>query len=184
MIKYVSVDIESDGPIPGENSMISLGAVIFTESDILNTFEINLHPLPEASQDPNTMTEFWAKNPEAWEYCTSHPAPPDVAMDEFDAWLSSYNGKKVFVAYPLGFDFTFTHYYFHRFLGRDPFGFSGLDLKTLAMALLKLPFRETTKRRMPKEWFKGSPKHNHTPAQDAMGQAILCQNMLKELGGS
>ena len=43
---YVSIDIEADGPAPGLNSMLSLGAAAFTSDGALaQTFSVNLEPL-------------------------------------------------------------------------------------------------------------------------------------------
>ena len=50
----------------------------------------------------------------------------------------------MFVAYPAGFDFLFVYWYLIHFVGRSPFSFSALDMKTYAAALLKLPYRNAT----------------------------------------
>ncbi len=53
---YFSVDIESDGPIPIRNSMLSFGAAAFTEDgELVGKFTRNLELLPGATQDPKTM---------------------------------------------------------------------------------------------------------------------------------
>ena len=53
---YVSVDVETDGPIPGVHSMLSLGAAAFdAEWSPRGTWSANLEPLPEAAEDPRTM---------------------------------------------------------------------------------------------------------------------------------
>ena len=66
---YVSIDIEADGPAPGLNSMLSLGAAAFTSDGALaQTFSANLEPLPEAHEDERTM-RWWASQPAAWEAC-------------------------------------------------------------------------------------------------------------------
>ena len=45
MITYVVIDAEFDGPLPGINSMISLGAVAINKNgDTLGDFEINILP--------------------------------------------------------------------------------------------------------------------------------------------
>ena len=67
---YISVDIETDGPIPGEYSMLSLGAAAFMpddESNTVGTFEVNLPRLDGAGQDPDTM-KWWDTQKEAWEH--------------------------------------------------------------------------------------------------------------------
>jgi DNA polymerase III alpha subunit (gram-positive type) len=175
---YVSVDVESDGPIPGPNSMLSFGAAAYQLADkLVDTFEANLETLPDAKPNPETMT-WWATQPEAWEICRQNPRPPDEAMREFSEWLKELPGKPVCVCYPAGYDFTFIYWYLIRFAGESPFGFQALDIKTLAMAALGKSFRETSKKNMPKEWFKGLPKHTHKAVDDAVEQgALFCRIM-------
>ena len=45
-MSYIVVDIEADGPIPGDYSMISIGAVIVDES-LEKTFYGTLNPISE-----------------------------------------------------------------------------------------------------------------------------------------
>ena len=56
---YISIDIEADGPIPGGNSMLSLGAAAFElgsgNRTPIDLYEVNLQPLPTATPDPDTM---------------------------------------------------------------------------------------------------------------------------------
>ncbi len=101
-------------------------------------------------------------------------------MADYLAWLKELPGKVVFVAYPAGFDFTFVYWYLHRFTGESPFSHSALDIKTLAMALLKRPYRDSTKRNMPKRWFSTRP-HTHVALDDALEQGELFCNMFREL---
>jgi DNA polymerase III epsilon subunit-like protein len=63
---------------------------------------------------------------------------PAEAMAAFDAWIArqAAGGQRpVFVAYPVAFDWMFVAYYFHRFLGRNPFGYAGLDVKSFYLGL-------------------------------------------------
>ena len=177
---YVSVDVESDGPIPGENSMLSFGAAAFDPSlplkeSMVSTFEINLKQLPEAHTNPDTM-KWWQTQQEAWDYCRRDTQDPQHAMQSFNAWTESLNGKPVFVAYPAGYDFTFMYWYMIKFTGKSPYGFSALDLKSFAMAKLGTTFKGTTKKNMPKSWFTKHP-HNHKALDDAIGQGWLFMNM-------
>ena len=150
---YVSTDIETDGPIPGPNSMLSFGSAAFTaEGRLLSTFEANLEALPGASGNQGTMN-WWATQPEAWTACRENLRDPAEAMPAYAAWVKGLPGKPVFVAYPAGFDFLFVYWYLIRFAGGSPFSFSALDIKSYAMAVLGTEFRETLKRNMPKRWF-------------------------------
>jgi DNA polymerase III alpha subunit (gram-positive type) len=175
---YVSTDIESDGPIPGPNSMLSFASVAFDKGGKeLGSFSRNLDLLPDATPDPNTM-EWWATQGDAWAACRKDLVSPKKAMEDYIKWVKSLPGKPVFVAYPAGFDFTFMYQYLIRFAGTSPFSFSALDIKSYAMAKLGTPYRNTTKRRMPKEWFPKLP-HTHVAEDDAREQGLLFIAMLK-----
>ncbi len=175
----MSVDVETDGPIPGPHSMLSLGAAAFdVEGGMIATFSTNLAPLPDGAGHPSTM-EWWATQPEAWDACRRDPAPPEDAMRRFDVWVRALPGRPVFVGYPAAFDFSFVHWYLLRFTGATPFSHSALDIKTYAMCLLGVPFREAVKRRMPDAWRSERP-HTHVAIDDAIAQGELFVRMLAE----
>lgn len=174
---YVSTDVETDGPIPGPHSMLSFGSAAYTaDKRLVATFEANLHTLPGATGNPETM-EWWRTQPEAWAAHRENLQEPEAAMRAYVAWLKGLPGKPVFVGYPAGFDFLFVYWYLIRFAGESPFSFSALDIKSFAMAVLGTDYRETAKKRMPKEWFDDLP-HTHKALDDAIEQGALFCNML------
>ena len=64
---YISTDIETDGPIPGPHSMLSLGSAAYTAGkQLLGTFSANLETLPGASAHPfksrADYSEGWAES--------------------------------------------------------------------------------------------------------------------------
>ena len=176
---YVSTDVETDGPIPGQHSMLSLGSAAFlADKTLVATFTVNLTTLPDAVADPKT-TEWWKTQPEAWLACRENQQPPLQAMKEYAAWLKGLGGAPVFVAYPAAFDFMFVCWYLHRFAGENPFGWSALDIKTFAMAIQKTNFSDISKRNMPRHWFDQLP-YTHKALDDAISQGALFCNMLGE----
>ncbi|NJN16579.1 MAG: exonuclease [Oscillochloris sp.] len=176
---YVSTDVESDGPIPGPHSMLSFASAAYTaDKHLLRTFSANLEPLPGATGHPETMA-WWETQPEAWAACRVDLQAPAQAMRNYVAWLKALPGKPVFVAYPAGFDFLFVYWYLIRFTGESPFSHSALDIKSYAMALLKIEYRATVKRAMPKHWFDPH-RHTHVALDDAIEQGALFCNMLAE----
>jgi hypothetical protein len=176
---YVSTDIEADGPIPGPHSLLSLGSAAYqADKTLIATFSANLETLPDAQGDPQTMA-WWQKQPEAWTACRENPRPPPAVMAEYLAWLKALPGSPVFVAYPAAYDFMFVYWYLIRFTGESPFSHSALDIKTLAMAMLRLPYRRSIKQNMPRRWFDPLP-HTHTALDDAIEQGALFCNMLQE----
>jgi hypothetical protein len=176
---YVSTDVESDGPIPGPNSMLSFGSAAYLADKILvDTFSANLQTLPDAGGDPATM-EWWRQHPDAWARTRTDLEEPAAAMTRYVRWLKKLPGRPVFVAYPAGYDFLFVYWYLIRFAGESPFSFSALDIKTYAMALLGCEYRDAVKRNMPRRWFDDLP-HNHVALDDALEQGALFCNMLAE----
>ena len=175
---YISTDVETDGPIPGPNSMLSMGSAAYTpDKRLVSTFSVNFELLEGAAPDPKTAA-WWATQPAAWAACREDLEAPAAAMNRYVAWIATLPGKPVFVAYPAGFDFLFVYWYLMRFVGESPFSHSALDMKTYAMALLKKGYRDSTKRNMPKSWFDPLP-HSHVALDDAIEQGALFCNMLQ-----
>ncbi|HYM61768.1 MAG TPA: exonuclease [Thermoanaerobaculia bacterium] len=176
---YVSTDVEADGPIPGPHSMLSFGSAAFRRSgEMLSTFSANLELLPGAAPDPRTQA-WWESQPDAWAACRQDLEEPAIAMRRYVAWLRALPGKPVFVGYPAAYDFMFVYWYVMRFAGESPFSHSALDIKTAAMLALGKPYREATKKNMPRRWF-GEQPHTHVALDDAIGQGMLFCNILKE----
>ena len=174
---YVSVDIESDGPIPGPHSMLSLGSAAYTEDcERVSTFSMNLELLEGATGHPDNMA-WWGENQAAWEASRREPRPPAEAMPEYAEWLEDLPGRPVFVGYPAAWDFMFVQWYLHRFAGRSPFGHSALDIRSYAMAVLREPYWRISKSTMPERWIPEA-RHTHVAVDDAIEQGELFCNIL------
>ena len=177
---YVSTDVETDGPIPGPYSMLSIGcAAYLPDKTVLGTFSANLETLPGASGHPRTMA-WWDTQKPAWEACRKDCVSPEKAMGDCLAWLKALPGMPVFVAFPVTFDFMFVQWYLFRFTGSSPFAHSGIDLRTLGMALTNSTWQRSTKAHLPKRWFDPLP-HTHVVLDDALEQGAMFCNMLAEL---
>jgi hypothetical protein len=75
----------------------------------------------------------------------------------------------------VAFDWQFINYYFHRFLGRNPFGFSGRRIGDLYAGLVKDAYKAN-------DWKKYRvTKHSHNPVDDARGNAEALKKF-RELG--
>lgn len=180
---YLSVDIEADGPIPGPNAMMSIGAVAFDiDRNMLGCFSANLMPLPGSVPNPETMT-FWAANPAAFAATQSDRREPADAMRDYLAFLKGLPRRPIFVGYPAAYDFMWHHWYLLAFTREDPCGFAPLDMKSYGAAMLGCPFRESAKKRYPEHWFSGAPPHDHTALTDAIGQGVMAVNMMREAMG-
>lgn len=157
------VDVEADGPIPGDYSMISFGAVAVT-GELDQTFYAQLKPISE-----KFVPEALAVSGFSRADCLTFE-DPQVKMKEFDKWLSQYE-RPMFIADNNGFDWQFINWYFHHFLNRNPFGFSSTNLGSLYKGLVK-----NTKKN-----FKHlrKTKHTHHPVDDAIGNAEAMLEMKK-----
>ena len=179
---YISVDVEADGPIPGPNSMLSLGAAAFLVKDggfqMVGMFKKNLEQIEGASPNADTLA-WWKERPLAWELATKEPLPARVVMYQFTKWVESMGARPVFVGYPVTYDFLFVYWYLMKFVGHSPFSHSGLDIKTFAMSMMNAGYRDSTKKNMPKRWFSKRP-HTHDALEDAIEQGELFMNMLQE----
>ena len=177
---YVSTDIETNGPHIGRNSILSLASVAFSEDKtLLSTFSVNLETLPNGEENPVTMA-WWQQFPDAWSAARLQLVSPEVGMSNYVNWLTQLPGRPIFVGYPIAFDFSFVVYYLERFTGKNPFGFSAIDLRSLAMGLNQTSFLESSKQHWPAHWFEDKP-HTHIALDDAIEQGTAFCNMLTEI---
>ncbi|HEY4328332.1 MAG TPA: exonuclease [Phycisphaerae bacterium] len=183
---YFSTDVETDGPIPGPNSMLSFASACYTaDKQLLGTFSANLFPLPGAAPDLKTLA-WWQSQGPAWDAVQKDRQDPASALPAYSAWMKSlcsqHKARPVFVAYPVLFDAMFVYWYLIKFTGESPFSHSALDIKTMAMTVLKTTYRDSTKKQMPREWFDDLP-HTHVALDDAIEQGALFCNILRVVRG-
>ncbi len=171
---FISVDIEASGPIPGEYAMLSLGACVVGNPH--ENFYIELKPITR-----NFVAEAIAVAKLNLDELEQHGVEPATAMLEFEKWITRVtppNHLPVFVAYPLAFDWMFVAYYFHRFLKRNPFGISGIDIKSFYAGMTGKPFIQSSKHDMEPRFLADVPL-THNAREDAIVQAELFARLLK-----
>lgn len=168
---YISVDVETAGPIPGTYSMLSLGASVVHAPEA--TFYVEIRPVsfksvPEALKVVGrTLQEF-----------EKIGRDPKEAMTAFRDWVASVagGGTPVFVGFNATFDWAFVNFYFHYYLGENPFGFGGIDIKSYYMGMSGCTWENTRSSRISKE-LKGSSTHTHNALDDAIEQAEMFRRM-------
>ncbi|OAI51253.1 exonuclease [Planctomyces sp. SCGC AG-212-M04] len=164
---YVMVDVESDGPIPGDFSMVSFGAVI-VEPGLERSFYGELRPISDRFV-PEALAVSGHSREEVMQF-----ELPEVVMQRFDDWLkANCRGRMLFVSDNNGFDWQFINWYFHHFLCRNPFGFSSTNLGSLYKGLVKDTFQTFKHLR--------KTRHTHHPVDDAKGNAEALLAM-KDIG--
>jgi hypothetical protein len=185
---YVSADVETDGPIPGRYSMLSLGMCVAGEQDAAGTFRPiqpesarfyrELRPI-SADYEPAALAAISSSGLDR-ERLVREGADPVVAMTEAARWVRELaRGRRpVFVGWPMGFDWMFLQWYFHTYsqIG-SPFGFSSaLDMKSMLYAATPRVLDELGKDDIPAELVPRRP-HTHNALDDAVEQAELFQNL-------
>ncbi|MBK7057792.1 MAG: 3'-5' exoribonuclease [Leptospiraceae bacterium] len=167
-MSYIMVDVEADGPIPGEYSMISFGAVL-VDKTLDKTFYGKLKPISE-----KFIPEALAVSNMSREQTLLHSEPASV-MQEFAHWLKlNSKGNPMFISDNNGFDWMFMCYYFHRFIASNPFGHSSTNLGSLYKGIVKSTFENFKHLR--------KTKHTHNPVDDAMGNAEALLTIVEKYG--
>ena len=164
----IMIDVESDGPIPGDYSMISFGAVLVNEK-LDTTFYGKLKPISD-KWIPEALAVSGFTREETMEF----DEPGDV-MANFQEWISKISKTRpVFFSDNNGFDWQFINWYFHHFLQKNPFGHSSTNLGSLYKGMVGDMFKNFKHLR--------KTKHTHNPVDDAMGNAEALLHMKNELG--
>ena len=165
---YIMVDVETDGPIPVDYSMICFGAIVVDEQ-LDKTFYGQLKPISE---------QWLAKTLEISGFTrqeTLNFQDAEIVMEHFRNWISEHSNKQpIFISDNNGFDWQFMNYYFHHFLGNNPFGHSSTNLGSLYKGLVKDMAKN----------FKHLRKtvHSHHPVDDVKGNAEALFYLKNEMG--
>lgn len=169
---FISVDIETSGPIPGAYSMLALGACVVGAAD--RSFYSELRPLSlSAVEDAmrvigRPLSEFADKGRD-----------PVIVMRDFREWIARIAGASspIFVGFNATFDWAFVNWYFHTYLGENPFGVAGADIKSYYMGLTGVSWNETRSSHIQPQ-FKSPQPHVHHALADAVEQAEMFRRMI------
>ncbi|MBM4088919.1 MAG: exonuclease [Planctomycetes bacterium] len=165
---YIMVDVESDGPIPGDYSMVSFGAIV-VEPSLDRVFYGRLKPI----------SDKW--HPEALQVCgltreeTLQFDDPRTVMQRFAEWIAEVGGRHpMFISDNNGFDWQFINWYFHHFCNENPFGYSSTNLGSLYKGVVRDTFVNFKHLR--------NTEHTHHPVDDARGNAEALLRIKEEFG--
>ena len=176
---YVSVDIETSGPNPGNYAMLSIGACTITEPG--KSFYIELKPDADGF-----LSESLSISGLSLKILRENGIPPKDAMLKFSQWITSVvpeGSQPVFTAFNAPFDWMFINDYFHRYLGYNPFGHKALDIKALYMGLRKTNWLETSYNTIIKNTDQET-ELSHKALEDAIQQAKIFKILLDEMRGN
>ncbi|MHA6689386.1 ASCH domain-containing protein [Devosia sp. A449] len=185
---FIVTDIESDGPTPLHNSMLSFASVaIAADGTQYGEFEAQLLARPDRTTNETTMA-WWKTQPEAWAATTANAEAPAVVMPRFADWVEALPGPKVFVAAPMIFDGLWMDHYLDEFAGtrvlsgpfkqRQIFRGGGICLYTMAGTLRGAPYLDWGMSKLPAEFY-GHIAHTHKAIDDARGFAHVLVELFK-----
>jgi ribonuclease T len=174
---YISVDVEAAGPVPGTYSLLSIGACVV--GNTAENFYVEIQPINDAYV-PAAMEV--AGKPLSELKRTGHP--PEESMHSLREWVEkvSSNATPVFVGFNAAFDWSFVNWYFNTYLGDNPFGIGGIDIKSYYMGLSGCAWGDTRSSRIPAE-YKGYSHHTHNALDDAVEQAEMFELMIRASRG-
>ena len=186
---YFSADVETDGPIPGPYSILSLALVYAGSFDGTHferpqnlglTFYRELKPISESFESEALLVNGLDR-----ERLIITGEAPSRVMSDACQWVRNIAGsnKPVLVAYPLSFDWSWLYWYFISFSDSgSPYGYSRcFDIKTAIAVKAHLPIANAGRVQLP-QWLRSDRKHSHNALDDAIEQAEIFAKVF-ELGG-
>ena len=165
--RHVVVDVESDGPIQGVNSMVCFGAVILDEH-LDKTFYGQTRPISN-QYDPSALqvSGFTRKEHEKF-------PDPGKTMDEFTEWLKENTVNPTLWSDNNGYDAAWMNWYLLTFCAKNPFGWSSRRIGDVFCGMSKDAYYKWKQHR--------KTKHTHHPVDDAKGNAEAMLYLINQGG--
>ncbi|MDQ7005899.1 MAG: 3'-5' exonuclease [Acidobacteriota bacterium] len=181
---YYSVDVEASGPVPGLYNLLSVGVTVVAEKtgggwETAEEIYLELRPV-FAGHDPRANAVHGLD----LERLAREGLEPRAAMEalaDFVRRTCRRGTEPVFVGHVAVFDWMMVAWYFAWCGLANPFGYKGIDTKSLAMGALGLPWLETSRETL--EECLGlehqDPETAHRADADARAQALLLIALLE-----
>ena len=178
-VTLISVDIEAAGPSPSNYAMLSIGACVIDEpqTEAPDHFYAELQPDREGVLDSAMSVGGFTLDG-----LRASGTDPKTAMQAFADWIDSVTpegSRAVMVGFNAPFDWMFVADYFDRYLGRNPFGHSALDIKAFYMGVTGRSWAETSMVHVA-EHYRVTVDLTHNALDDARDQAALFRSVRAE----
>ena len=172
---FISVDVETAGANPARFAMISIGACLV--DDPTTNFYVELQP-DRTEVDEKAL----AISGLSMSTLAQEGIEPTDAMTRLETWVNTVvpeGNVPIFVGFNAVFDWMFVDDYFQRYLGRNPFGHTALDIKSYSMGMSNTTWGETSLKVLSPKYLTGRPLA-HNALADAQDQAELFRALRKE----
>lgn len=181
---YFCLDVEASGQLAPLYNLLSIGVTVLRKEDdayvLGESFYVELKPI------------FPGFNPEALAVCgldvdrlSREGVEPKAAMEQLTEFVLKNNAgsrrKPVFVGHNAVFDWAYIAYYYAHFDLPNPFGYKGLESKSMAMGRLGISWEATSKPNLAKllELPPLDSKKVHRADYDAWYQALIFKALLE-----
>ena len=158
-MSYIVVDVEADGNLLGLNSMVCFGAVLIDKEGKLDqTFYGKTAPISDYF-DPEALAISGFSREEHLKFDN-----PLEVMTNFKLWIEEHSKEKpILLSDNNGFDASWINWYFIKYLGENPFGWSSRRIGDMFAGFMNNSHYKWKQHRI--------TKHTHNPVDDAKGNA-------------
>ncbi len=180
---YFSIDVEASGQVPPFYNLLSIGATVVRaegNNHVLGeSFYVELKPI------------FPGFDPAALKVCgldterlRNQGMDPEEAMQSLTRWVAQENrgagSAPVFVGHNAVFDWSYIAYYYAHYKMKNPFGYKGIETKSLAMGRLGIGWDQTSKENLSRvlKLPPQDPAQIHRADYDAWYQALILKALL------
>lgn len=158
-MSYIVVDVESDGGLLGTNSMVCFGAVIIGKDGNLDKIFYGQTAPISSAYNPEALAISGFSRIEHAKFKN-----PSIVMNEFANWIKENSvGQPILISDNNGYDASWINYYFLRFVGNNPFGWSSRRIGDMFCGFFNDGKYQWKKHR--------KTSHTHHPVDDAKGNA-------------
>ncbi|MBX2797189.1 MAG: 3'-5' exonuclease [Myxococcales bacterium] len=180
---WFCIDIECSGPVPALYDMLSLGAVVVTDTGqgprIGAQLYVEIRPTAPRV-DPDAM----AVNGLDLDHLREVGLSLEEALRRLTAFVQENllpGTEAVFVGHNAPFDWSFVSYAYHAHGMDNPFGYKALDTKAMSIGLLGIHWLDTNKETLHELLDLPEVEHEkvHRADYDAWYQAHILVGLLK-----
>lgn len=172
---FISIDLEADGPIPGDYSILSIGATTLGNKHERD-FYLELAPI-SAQFDSDALAVSGLDR----DQLVKSGVEARHAMQQFTDWIEQvrelHGGGRAVAVTLSEWDMGYLYWYLIHFLGEKPLGFTGIDMKSYFMGKHQIAEFKRTGRVNMLEHYTASTQHTHNALDDAREQAEIFAQM-------